>query len=64
VHFIPMPMLSFFKSLGYDIKNYPQAYENFKGEISLPIYPQLDEEQLNFIINVVKAAYITVAGTE
>lgn len=53
-----------FKSLGYDIKNYPQAYENFKGEISLPIYPQLDEEQLNFIINVVKAAYITVAGTE
>ena len=57
-------MLSFFKSLGYDIKNYPQAYENFKGEISLPIYPQLDEEQLNFIINVVKAAYITVAGTE
>ena len=64
VHFIPMPMLSFFSSLGYDIKNYPQAYENFKGEISLPIYPQLDEEQLNFIINVVKAAYITVAGTE
>ena len=64
VHFILMPMLSFFKSLGYDIKNYPQAYENFKGEISLPIYPQLDEEQLNFIINVVKAAYITVAGTE
>ena len=64
VHFTPMPMLSFFKSLGYDIKNYPQAYENFKGEISLPIYPQLDEEQLNFIINVVKAAYITVAGTE
>ena len=39
VHFIPMPMLSFFSSLGYDIKNYPQAYENFKGEISLPIYP-------------------------
>ena len=60
VHFIPMPMLSFFKSLGYDIKNYPQAYENFKGEISLPIYPQLGEEQLDFIINVVKTAYKTV----
>ena len=60
LHFIPMPMLSFFKSLGYDIKNYPQAYENFKGEISLPIYPQLGEEQLDFIINVVKTAYKTV----
>ncbi len=62
VHFIPMPMLSFFNSLGYDIKNYPQAYENFKGEISLPIYPQLDEKQLSFIIKTVKAAYNEVIG--
>ena len=62
VHFIPMPMLSFFSSLGYDIKNYPQAYENFKGEISLPIYPQLDGEKLNFIIRVVKEAYWKVIG--
>lgn len=61
VHFIPMPMLSFFKSLGYDIKNYPQAYENFKGEISLPIYPQLNNEQLDFIIRTVKTAYNTIA---
>lgn len=60
VHFIPMPMLSFFSSLGYDIKNYPQAYENFKGEISLPIYPQLDEEKLDFIIKAVKDAYFKV----
>ena len=62
VHFIPMPMLSFFKSLGYDIKDYPQAYENFKGEISLPIYPQLDDEKLDFIIKTVKAAYETVVS--
>lgn len=61
VHFIPMPMLSFFKSLGYDIKDYPQAYENFKGEISLPIYPQLNNEQLDFIIRTVKSAYNTIA---
>ena len=62
VHFIPMRMLSFFSSLGYDIKNYPQAYENFKGEISLPIYPQLDGEKLSFIIRVVKEAYWKVIG--
>ena len=60
VHFIPMPMLSFFKSMGYDIKDYPQAYQNFKSEISLPIYPQLDSEKLNFIIETVKVAYATV----
>lgn len=60
VHFIPMPMLSLFKGLGYDIKNYPQAYENYKCEISLPIYPQLDDEKLQFIIKVVVDAYHTV----
>ena len=62
VHFIPMPMLSFFKSMGYDIQNYPQAYENFKCEISLSIYPQVDREKLNFIIETVKAAYIVASG--
>lgn len=60
VHFIPMPMLSFFHSLGYDIKDYPQAYNNYKCEISLPIYPQLDAEMLDYIINTVIQAYNTV----
>lgn len=53
-----------FHSLGYDIKDYPQAYENFKGEISLPIYPQLNEEQLQFIIKVVKKAYCKVVNND
>lgn len=57
VHFIPMPMLSYFKASGYDINDYPQAYENFKSEISLPIYPQLDNEKVRFIIETVKEAY-------
>lgn len=62
VHFIPMPMLSFFKGLGYDIKNYPQAYINYSSEISLPIYPQLDDEKVLFVIKTVVDAYNTVAG--
>lgn len=52
-----MPMLSYFHSLGYEIEDYPQAYENYKCEISLPIYPQLDEEKVNFVIQTVKVAY-------
>lgn len=64
VHFIPMPMLSLFKSLGYDIKQYPQAYANFKSEISLPIYPQLNEEELNFIIQTVTEAYEVVVKSK
>jgi dTDP-4-amino-4,6-dideoxygalactose transaminase len=62
VHFIPMPMLSFFKGLGYDIKNYPQAYKNYSSEISLPIYPQLDDEKVQFVIKTVVDAYKKVVG--
>lgn len=60
VHFIPMPMLSFFSQLGYDMKKYPQAYDNYKCEISLPIYPQLDDEKVKFIIKTVIKAYDTI----
>lgn len=60
VHFIPMPMLSFFHNMGYDIKDYSQAYDNYKCEISLPIYPQLDDEKLQFIIQTVIKAHDTV----
>ena len=56
VHFIPMPMLTFFKEIGYKIEDYPQAYANFKGEISLPIYPQLTNEQVHFVIDCVVEA--------
>ena len=62
VHFIPMPMLSFFKDLGYDIKNYPQAYKNYCCEISLPIYPQLDNEKVQYVIKTVIESYNKVAG--
>lgn len=57
VHFIPMPMLTVFKNLGYKIKNYPVAYDNYSREISLPIYPQLTNEQVEYICEVVIAAY-------
>lgn len=50
VHFIPLPMLTFFREQGYDISLYPQAYKNFAGEISLPIYPQLTEDEVAWVI--------------
>ncbi len=60
VHFIPMPMLTFFKELGYAINYYPHAYKNYACEISLPIYPQLTEVEICFVIDTVKKAYETV----
>lgn len=60
VHFIPMPMLTFFKEQGYEIKNYPQSYKNYACEISLPIYPQLTNDQVSYIIDTVIDAYKTI----
>ncbi|MDP1725497.1 MAG: DegT/DnrJ/EryC1/StrS family aminotransferase [Bacteroidota bacterium] len=57
VHFIPMPMLSVFKNMGYDIKEYPNSYANYSREISLPIYPQLTQEQIEFIVLSTEQAF-------
>jgi dTDP-4-amino-4,6-dideoxygalactose transaminase len=57
VHFIPMPMLSFFKKSGFNIEDFPNAYDDYKNEISLPIYPQLTFEQLDYIIDQIVRTY-------
>lgn len=62
VHFIPLPMLSFFKNMGYDISNYPQAYQNYACEISLPIYPQLTDEEVDYVIQTVIKSYEKVVN--
>lgn len=53
VHFIPMPMLTVFKQAGYDINDYPAAYNLFKNEISLPIYPQLTNDECKTVTDAV-----------
>ncbi|WP_316753568.1 DegT/DnrJ/EryC1/StrS family aminotransferase [Pedobacter gandavensis] len=55
VHFIPMPMLSLFKLLGYRIEDFPNSYRQYACEISLPIYPQLLREEVDYIIKSVIA---------
>ncbi len=57
VHYVPLPMLSYFAKLGYDIKHYPKAYELYACEISLPIYPQLTEAMVNAVVSAVVEAY-------
>lgn len=58
VHFIPLPMLSLFKEIGYRIEDFPKAYDNYSREISLPIYPQLTTVQTDYIVQQIEKAYI------
>lgn len=60
VHFIPLPMLTVFKERGYDIGNFPQTYENYACEISLPIYVQLTDEECTYVEEQVEKAYLAV----
>jgi len=58
VHYIPMPMLTLFKNMGYKIEDYPVAYDTYTREISLPIYPQLTNQQVDYIVkNLVEGYY-------
>jgi dTDP-4-amino-4,6-dideoxygalactose transaminase len=62
VHFIPVPMMSFYKKLGYKIRNYPAAYDNFSREISLPVYYDLTDEKVQTVINAVVSSVQKVLG--
>ncbi len=54
VHFIPIPMMSFYKNLGYKMSDYPVTYDNFSREISLPVYYDLTMEQVDIVAKAVK----------
>ena len=53
VHFIPVPMMSFYKKMGFDIKNYPVAYLQYSNEISLPVFYDISNEQISYVIQTV-----------
>ncbi len=53
VHFIPLPMMTFYKSLGYDIKDYPIAFENYSREISLPVFYDMTDQMIQEVIDAV-----------
>ena len=56
VHFIPLPMLTFYRNAGYNIQNYPVTYDNFSREISLPVYYNLTDQQVQTVIEAVRQA--------
>ena len=56
VHFIPLPMLSFYRSQGYRIEDFPKTYSNYSREISLPVYYDLSDAQVDQVVTAVKMA--------
>jgi dTDP-4-amino-4,6-dideoxygalactose transaminase len=57
VHFTPLPMFTLYKNLGYSIEDYPNAYNQYANEITLPVYSTLKLEDAEYVIDqVIKAA--------
>ena len=49
VHYKPLPMMTAYKALGFDIKDYPNAYHLFENEVSLPLHTKLSDEDIEYV---------------
>ena len=54
VHFQPLPLLTAYKNIGLNIKNYPEAYKMHENQISLPLHNFVSEEDVKYISNILK----------
>jgi len=63
VHFIPLPMMTYYKNNGYSIDNYPVSYDNFTRVISLPVYYDLSDDQVNEVVAAVVKSVEDVIST-
>lgn len=50
VHYKPLPMMTGYKALGFDIKDYPNAFNMFKNEVTLPLHTKLTNEMVDYVI--------------
>ena len=50
VHYKPLPMMTAYKALGFDIKDYPNAYHLFENEVTLPLHTRLTDEDVEYVI--------------
>ena len=50
VHYKPLPMMTAYKALGFDIKDYPNAFHQFENEVTLPLHTRLTDEQVDFML--------------
>ncbi|MSS77676.1 DegT/DnrJ/EryC1/StrS family aminotransferase [Anaerococcus sp. WCA-380-WT-2B] len=50
VHYKPLPLLTAYKNLGFDIKDYPNAYNHFVNEVTLPLHTKLSDKEVDYVI--------------
>ena len=59
VHYKPLPMMTAYKRLGFDIANYPNAYALFENEVTLPLNTKMSDEDVEYVIE----NFVDIVGT-
>ena len=54
VHYKPLPMFTAYRNLGFDIKDYPNAFDMYKNEITLPLHTLLSDEDVEYVCKSIK----------
>ena len=50
VHYKPLPMMTAYKALGFDIEDYPNAYDMYRNEVTLPLHTRLTDEDIDYVL--------------
>lgn len=58
VHYKPLPMMTAYKELGFDIKEYPNAYHLYENSITLPLHTRLTDEDVEYVIESFKSIFL------
>ena len=61
VHYKPLPMHTAYRDLGFNIKDYPHAYDMYQNEITLPLHTCLTDEDVAYVISAFKDVYTNVS---
>ena len=56
VHYKPLPMMTAYKNMGFQIKDFPNAYSQFVDEITLPLHTKLTDNEVDYVIEKYKEA--------
>ncbi len=62
VHYKPLPMMTAYKELGFDIKEYPNAYHLYENSITLPLHTQLTGEDVEYVIESFKSVFFQLTS--
>ena len=62
VHYKPLPMFTAYRNLGFDVKDYPNAFDMYRNEITLPLHTALSDDDVLYVIEALKSSVNTVRG--